>query len=190
MQCPYYGRPVGSLCLCGCGGIAPIVSTGWDLRANGYKDGDAKRYISGHHAAQKAIFPGLKFQHGYKFKRVLRPDGSKKYIQEHILVAEKALGRPLPVGSPVHHVNENKLDNSNSNLVICEDNAYHSLLHRRMKALRECGHADWLRCIHCGKHDQPSNVRIYRLKATHLKAYHPECARVSKNQQRARARHK
>lgn len=55
------------------------------------------------------------------------------YVAQHILVAERALGKPLPAGAVVHHVNEIKSDNRNANLVICHDNAYHKLLHFRAR---------------------------------------------------------
>jgi hypothetical protein len=54
----------------------------------------------------------------------------------HILIAEKALGRRLPNGAVVHHVDEDKSNDSNRNLVICENQSYHLLLHARIRALR------------------------------------------------------
>jgi len=55
---------------------------------------------------------------------------------EHISKAEKALGRPLPKGTIVHHMNRKPWDNDTPfNLVICPDQDYHLLLHRRMKEL-------------------------------------------------------
>lgn len=59
-----------------------------------------------------------------------------KYIPEHIMVAEKALGKTFSNTHPVHHVNENRLDNCHTNLVICEDQKYHSLLHTRQDILK------------------------------------------------------
>jgi len=90
---------------------------------------------------------------GYRAHTV---NGRPKY--EHIMVAEKALGRPLPRGAQVHHVNEIKTDNRGSNLVICPNSAYHRLLHKRADAYDACGHADWLKCGYCGKHDAPGSL--------------------------------
>lgn len=51
----------------------------------------------------------------------------------HVAIAEAALGHPLPRRAQVHHVNGDKWDNRPSNLVICEDDAYHKLLHVRAR---------------------------------------------------------
>lgn len=76
----------------------------------------------------------------------------------HIVVAERALGRPLPPGVEVHHVNEDKRDNRGVNLVICPDHAYHMLLHMRTRALDACGHANWRRCRYCRQWDDPAHL--------------------------------
>ncbi len=68
--------------------------------------------------------------------RVLDKHG---YVFEHVLIAEKALGRPLEKRHPVHHHNEIRSDNANTNLVICEDKSYHSTLHRRYKVFLRGG---------------------------------------------------
>lgn len=70
---------------------------------------------------------------------ILNGLGRPRPIQEHIYVAEKALGKPLPRGAQVHHVNEVKADNANANLVICQDNAYHMLLHTLDRVRRAGG---------------------------------------------------
>lgn len=102
---------------------------------------------------------------------------------EHILIAEKAIGKKLPLKAIVHHANENKLDNSPSNLVICPDRNYHNLMHARMRALEECGNANWLKCPFCGKYDDPKNLYVYPNKRA---AKHQSCFR-SYRQRRQRA---
>lgn len=54
-------------------------------------------------------------------------------VYEHIYLAEQALGKPLPKNAVVHHMNRDKQDNHRYfNLVVCPDQAYHMLLHKRM----------------------------------------------------------
>lgn len=88
------------------------------------------------------------------------PRTHNRRVKEHILVAERALGRYLESRHPVHHVDECVTNNSNANLVICEDSHYHKLLHQRRRALLACGHADWRKCTYCKKYDTPENLKI------------------------------
>lgn len=90
--------------------------------------------------------------------------------REHTRVAQRALGRPMPAGACVHHVNGDPSDNRPGNLVICEDRAYHNLLHQRLRALRACGQADWRRCTFCGEYADPSELKIGKAMA-----YHRDC---------------
>ena len=66
--------------------------------------------------------------------RMIRIGGTLTY--EHIYLAEKAVGHKLPENAIVHHVNNKPADNyTRFNLVVCPDQAYHLLLHRRAKEL-------------------------------------------------------
>lgn len=57
-------------------------------------------------------------------------------VYEHRILAEKALGRPLPKGAVIHHMGSPDDNYGFCKLVICPNQEYHALLHRRM------GHAN------------------------------------------------
>jgi hypothetical protein len=86
---------------------------------------------------------------------------AKGYVTEHVRVASAALGKGLPPGSEVHHVNGVRDDNRNCNLVVCQDVAYHRLLHARLRALQACGNPVWRPCSFCGKYDALANMWVH-----------------------------
>lgn len=91
---------------------------------------------------------------------------------DHIVLAERVLGKPLPHGAVIHHIDGDPANNSNDNLVICPNQEYHKLLHKREEALRACGHPDWLKCHMCEQYSSPSDpdLRIFDRKV-----YHKSC---------------
>ena len=117
---------------------------------------------------------------------VLRPEHPradvKGYVREHILIAEKTLEKPLPEGAIVHHSNGNRADNLPENLVICQDEAYHKFLHKRIRAYKACGHAKWLRCRFCGQWDDPVYMYVEPMR---LRGYHRDCRNKHYREQKA-----
>ncbi len=118
-------------CACGCGGDC--------------KPG--RMFLYNHHT--KNWKGGKVFHESNKYIRVWcpkHPRASKNgYVYEHILIAEKALGRYIDAKHPIHHAGKDRLDNTK--LVICENDDYHKLLHRRMENLiveREYDYLDYI----------------------------------------------
>lgn len=116
---------------------------------------------------------------GYHFVGV---NGSGPQLM-HRIIAEKALGHALPESAVIHHIDENRANNDHSNLVICENDTYHKLLHRRQNALDACGNANWRKCAYCKKYDDPLAMHIgtgYSTSNTHHIACANEYARAKK----------
>jgi len=111
----------------------------------------------------------------------LRSDGyidhnhNGKRILEHVLVAEKVIGKPLPRGAEVHHIDENRANNKPQNLVICPDKAYHKLLHQRMRAMASCGNPNYRKCPYCKTYDAIENMKHSKSKTKSGHFFHSAC---------------
>lgn len=64
-----------------------------------------------------------------------RMPSNGEHKTEHRILAEKALGKPLPLGAEVHHTGEKWDNHGPFKLVICPNHEYHMLLHKRTNAL-------------------------------------------------------
>lgn len=129
--------------------------------------------------------------HGDATKTVNRPAGAGtphidgywtfeidgRAVMRHVLIAERAIGKRLPKGAQVHHVDLDRSNDANDNLVICPNAAYHQLLHRRTAALDACGHADWIQCSQCKGWSPPDQLRVYKASGN---KWHPACARKAR----------
>ncbi len=71
---------------------------------------------------------------GYLLLRVAKKESASCTRFIHVNIAEKAIGRKLKINEVIHHINGDKLDNRNCNLLICT-RAYHSWLTRMMSNL-------------------------------------------------------
>lgn len=128
-------------CMCGCGQMTRIAQV--NDRSKGWVKGEPLKFIKGHNCAQASGIRtersvGNKYvtRHGYVM--VTLGHGKRQY--EHIMAAERAIGRPLknfgrgnPRTEVVHHINGNKTDNRPNNLLICS-HEYHVALHHRLEA--------------------------------------------------------
>ena len=169
-------KEIPKLCKCGCG-MTTNKATQNHKRLN-IKKGEHFNFIYGHNIKKlrelnHAWKGGKIFKNGYPMTMKYGHSRSHKkdgYVLDHLIIAEKVLGRPIPRKVQIHHVDGNPSNNKNSNLVICEDQTYHFLLHRKATALKKCGNANYLKCVFCKKYDSPSIIK--QVKNTF---YHKEC---------------
>ena len=174
------------LCVCGCGQKTRVPR--YNDRSKGWLAGTPLMYLRGHNRG--AAHPQWKGGRGRSTPAghisVHTPDHPNAHngrVLEHVLVAEAALGKIMPKGAVVHHIDRDPTNNISSNLVICQGHAYHNLLHKRMRALAACGNANWLRCCRCKSYDDPTQMALSKGVA-----YHRPCANRYRRELRVRHR--
>ena len=122
-----------------------------------------KRFIVGHNL--------YSFQHkGRGFKKgyiiIKNPNHPRKnkwgWVKEEILITEKALQKFLPLKAVIHHINHIKADNCSENLIICQNQSYHRIIHLREKNYFICGHASWKKCTKCHQYDEVKKLLKYK----------------------------
>ncbi len=79
---------------------------------------------------------GISYDNRWGYKRVYAPGRGRAslYTYEHVVIAEKKIGRLLNPDEHVHHINGNKKDNSPENLLVC-NHSKHRHLHRSLEEL-------------------------------------------------------
>lgn len=128
MKARIHTHPGYGLCACGCGQTTKLAPSTDSRR--GWVKGAPMKFLLGHVGKMKA---GT----GKGYVSARRSKQARGY--EHRLIAEAALGKPLPAGAQVHHVDGDRGNNATTNLVICQDQKYHGLLHRRTRVVKAGG---------------------------------------------------
>jgi HNH endonuclease len=157
-----------TLCECGCGQPAPLAPK--TIKQQGYRKGEPQRYIRGHFRWPQTVY-------GYEQR-----SHNGRNIRAHVLIAETVLGHPLPRGAQVHHVDENKQNNAHRNLVICQDAAYHDLLHYRATIVRAGGNPN--REALCSVCRLVKPVEAFRPDRTNVRGHRSACRACHQAQQR------
>jgi hypothetical protein len=163
-----------SLCECGCGSVTKVAKK--TRTVQGIKKGQHNRFIYGH------------FKRAGVGPYVSMHIGNGAVEREHRQIAERALGRPLPAKSEIHHVDGDGRNNRPGNLVICEDTSYHQLLHKRARIRSAGGNPDsdaW--CSGC-RAPRPMDLFTLRLTgrgAGGFVSYCRNCAREKDRRRRA-----
>ena len=102
--------------------------------------------------------------------------GVRQYL--HRAIVERVLGRSLKGSECIHHMDGNRLNNNNNNLVVCPNGAYHKLLHKRTQAYDACGNVNKRKCYLCQKYDEITNMTFIERSKDSFH-YHRECARLN-----------
>jgi hypothetical protein len=55
--------------------------------------------------------------------------GSGRWALQHVIAAERMLGRKLRVGEVVHHIDGDRANNASRNLFVCCDRSHHNAVH-------------------------------------------------------------
>jgi hypothetical protein len=166
-------------CQCGCGEKTNLTES--NNKNRNLVKGQPRKFIEGHSPRNQGRGEDSRMWKGGRYEtqgyiKIHAPDhpraDANRRVFEHILIAEKALGKFLPDKAAVHHYTPEQL-------VVCQDNAYHKLLHQRQRAYEACGHAGWRKCRYCKRYDEPHKMYIRGKES-----YHRSCRTAHFCQQR------
>ncbi len=153
-------------CECGCGiAVKPYPCNN---PARGKRKGEFPRFTKGHQHRMRESHCNYRAAHS-----------NGRVVGKHIAIAEAILGKRLPKGAQVHHVNGDKHDNCHSNLVVCPDYAYHALLHVRQEVIAAGGNPNTQRvCYSCNTVKDLSDFNVVRRNTTGRAFDCRRCSRI------------
>lgn len=130
------------------------------------------RNLHGRFGGKSPNWKGGRYVDSQGYIQIFKPGHHRaynnRYIYEHIFIAEKVLGKPLPLKAQIHHYGAK---DNNAQIVICQDVEYHKLLHIRTEALNTCGNANYRKCRVCKEYDDPKNLYIKHNSRANGKKY-------------------
>lgn len=95
-----------------------------------------RRNFCGRSGIKSGKWKGGKITSKAGYVYIHKPDHPRcyrKYVPEHILIAEKVLGRYLNGDEVVHHINEKKGDNRPKNLYLFKNEKEHQRYHQKFR---------------------------------------------------------
>jgi len=116
-----------------------------------------RRLLKGVQFEEAITTESMKKRSGKHYKTI--GTGNQKSKREHVLIVERAIGREIPKGAVIHHIDGNINNNKNSNLLLCPSRAYHAIIHARERAYNESGNPDYRKCVFCKKYDDTNNMQ-------------------------------
>lgn len=160
-------------CGCGCGLEAGVITR--SRPHLGMVKGEPRRFAKGH-GRRGVHAPRVSAVQSYRQVTVV--PGTRS-VTLHRMRAERALGKPLPVGAVVHHADGSRDDNAP--LVICQNDSYHKLLHARMRVKSAGGNPDTDAV--CGICRRAKSRELFHVRSGQVFGVRDACISCERNRQ-------
>lgn len=96
------------------------------------------------------------------------------YVYEHILIAEQKIGRYLTEEEVVHHIDENKKNNSPDNLIVFATNADHTRFHKLKLEIEDLVCDNSIYKVQLNDNIVANMIKNYSIKLEDFKKIFPE----------------